>query len=133
MSTVNSVSLASSAPASATADSKGVTWSGAASANFYCPDGKTPPSLTKATQVVASVAGSNAQVVLYCDKAMTAASVNANKDGVVVTLGSPGSNWLVLTINQTDSQDWTVMARTDKDKAGTGTTFVGGSGGGVGA
>lgn len=128
---VNSVQLVSSAPAGAVADSKGVRPSGAASANFYCPDGKTPPSLTKATQVVASVAGSNAQVVLYCDQAMTSATVNNNKDGVVATLGSPGSNWLVLTINQTDSEDWTVMARTDKDPKGTGYTFTGGSGGGL--
>lgn len=55
--------------------------------------------------------------------------VNTQRDGVVFISGSDG-NWCLVTIDTTDLNDWTVRLRTDKDKAGTGTTFVAGTGGG---
>lgn len=55
--------------------------------------------------------------------------VNGTKDGGIFPSGSTGT-WLTLTTGSGDLNNWTVRARTDKDAAGTGVTFSGGTGGG---
>ena len=50
-------------------------------------------------------------------------------DGGIFVEGNDG-NYCWITLASRDVNNWTVRVRSDKDKAGTGTTFVGGTGGG---
>lgn len=58
-------------------------------------------------------------------------SVNSSSNGGIFPAGSTGP-YCIMNTSSTDTANWTVRARTDKDGAGTGITFVSGTGGGGG-
>ena len=115
MSSVTTVALATSKPNNTVADPSGVKSAGSSNGGFSC---------------AGVISGNPAQVVIYCGQAMSSATKNSTGDGAITVLGSSVSNYLVLTLGQSDEKNWTVRVRTDKDNSGTGVTFTGGNGGG---
>lgn len=117
MSTVKSVSVQSRAP-SVNAPSTTTRSSGSSNGKF-------------AFVGVTTDGSKNCIVVLKAGINLSGGSVNGNSDGVDMAEG-PGGEYCVITLGQTDTNNWTVGACTDKDKAGASETFVAGSGGGGG-
>lgn len=56
-------------------------------------------------------------------------AVNRAADGAIFKTGATGM-YCEITTSTKDLNNWTVMASSDKDKTGTGITFVAGTGGG---
>src|SRR5689334_11536191 len=75
--------------------------------------------------------GNKCVIVLEAASALSKSvtKVSSDRTAIIGTTGTDGK-YCILTTNGTDLNNWTVLACTDKDKAGQGTTFVAGSGGG---
>lgn len=118
MSTVTSVSVSAAKPT--VSANNGVKTSGSSTGSFSFL-GQTTDARGNLIVVVQSTGN--------CDGSKC--SVNASSNGGIFPAGSTGV-YCIMNTNSTDTNNWTVRARTDKDGAGTGITFVSGTGGGGG-
>ena len=118
MSTVTNVNVYMNPPEGCEQPTKGVASSGSSSIDFsfYA----VYPDLSE-----------YCVVLLKCPKtlSMTACQVNEERDGGIFTQAD-GGFYCALVTDTRDLNNWTVRASSDKDKAGAGTTFVAGTGGG---
>ena len=73
----------------------------------------------------------NHQVIVVFKTKVSLKNVSVSNNEVVVTEGGSGAKYILVVLDQTDTDVWTIVIRTDKESEGGGDTFIAGTGLGV--
>ncbi|MBK6945703.1 MAG: hypothetical protein IPH21_13655 [Flavobacteriales bacterium] len=70
----------------------------------------------------------NHQVIVVFKTKVSLKNVSVSNNEVVVTEGGSGAKYILVVLDQTDTDVWTIVIRTDKESEGGGDTFIAGTG-----